>query len=101
MQTVAPPPSSVLHAAIARAPATALPDGTFAPDDSIRPRLRVTVLIGGIGAEVISARVPLGFFAGLIQVDVRIPAGAPSGPAVSLEMGVGDVLSPPTTLAIR
>jgi hypothetical protein len=37
----------------------------------------------------------------LIQVDARIPAGAPSGPAVSLELGVGDVLSPPTTLAIQ
>jgi uncharacterized protein (TIGR03437 family) len=78
-----------------------LADGTFAADDSTRPRLRITVLIGGIGAEVVRARVPLGFFAGLIQVDVRIPPGAPSGPAVSLELGVGDVLSPPTTLAIQ
>jgi uncharacterized protein (TIGR03437 family) len=78
-----------------------LPDGTFATDDSNRPRLRITVLIGGIGAEVINARVPLGLFAGLLQVDVRIPAGAPSGPRVSLELGVGDVLSPPTTLAIQ
>jgi uncharacterized protein (TIGR03437 family) len=78
-----------------------LPDGTFATGDSNRPRLRITVLIGGIGAEVINARVPLGLFAGLVQVDVRIPAGAPSGPQVSLELGVGDVLSPPTTLAIQ
>jgi uncharacterized protein (TIGR03437 family) len=78
-----------------------LPDGTFATDDSNRPRLRITVLIGGIGAEVVSARVPVGFLAGLIQVDVQIPAGAPSGPAVSLELGVGDVLSPPATLAIQ
>jgi quinohemoprotein ethanol dehydrogenase len=78
-----------------------LPDGTFATGDSNRPRLRITVLIGGIGAEVINARVPLGLFAGLVQVDVRIPVGAPSGPQVSLELGVGDVLSPPTTLAIQ
>ncbi len=78
-----------------------LPDGTFAADDSIQPRLPITVLIGGIGGEAISARVPLGFVAGLIQVDVIIPAGAPSGPEVSLELGVGDVLSPPTTLAIQ
>jgi uncharacterized protein (TIGR03437 family) len=78
-----------------------LPAGTFAADDSFRPRLRITVLIGGIGAEVISARVPSGLFAGLLQVDVRIPADAPSGPAVSLELGVGDVLSPPATLAIQ
>jgi alcohol dehydrogenase (cytochrome c) len=78
-----------------------LPDGTFASDDSSRPRLRITVLIGGIGAEVVSARVPSGLFAGLIQVDARIPADAPSGAAVSLELGVGNVLSPPTTLAIR
>jgi uncharacterized protein (TIGR03437 family) len=78
-----------------------LPDGTFAIDNSIRPRLRITVLIGGIGAEVIGARVPSGLFAGLLQVDVRIPAAAPSGPAVSLELGVGDVLSPPATMAIQ
>jgi len=78
-----------------------LPDGTFATGDSNRPRLRITVLIGGIGAEVINARVPLGLFAGLVQVDVRIPAGVPSVPQVSLELGVGDVLSPPTTRAIQ
>ena len=78
-----------------------LPAGTFAADDSIRPRLRITVLIGGIAAEVIDARVPQGLFAGLIQVDVRIPTGALSGAAVSLELGVGNVLSPPATLAIQ
>ncbi|HEY6346699.1 MAG TPA: PQQ-binding-like beta-propeller repeat protein [Bryobacteraceae bacterium] len=65
-----------------------LPDGTIAPDDSSQPRLRITVLIGGIGGEAVSARVPLGFVAGLIQVDVRIPAGAPSGPQVSLDTSV-------------
>jgi uncharacterized protein (TIGR03437 family) len=78
-----------------------LPAGTFASGDSIRPRLPITVLIGGIGAEVIGAQVPSGQFAGLLQVDVRIPAGAPSGPAVSLEVGVGNVLSPPATIAIQ
>ena len=78
-----------------------LPDGTFATDDNGQPRLRITVLVGGIGAEIVNARVPVGFLAGLIQVDLQIPAGAPSGPAVSLELGVGDVLSPPATLAIQ
>jgi uncharacterized protein (TIGR03437 family) len=78
-----------------------LPDGTIATDDSGRPRLRITVLIGGIGAEIVSARLPAGFVAGLIQVNVQIPAGAPSGPAVSLELGAGDVLSPPATVAIQ
>jgi uncharacterized protein (TIGR03437 family) len=78
-----------------------LPDGTFATDDSSQPLLPTTVLIGGIGGEVVSARVPVGFFAGFIQVDVLIPFGAPTGPAVSLELGVGDVLSPPATLAIQ
>ena len=28
-------------------------------------------MIGGIGAEIVNARVPLGVFAGLIQVDMR------------------------------
>jgi uncharacterized protein (TIGR03437 family) len=78
-----------------------LPDGTFAADDSIQPRLPITALIGGIGAEGVSARVPSGLFTGLIQVDMVIPAGAPSGPAVSLELGVGDFLSPPATIAIQ
>jgi uncharacterized protein (TIGR03437 family) len=76
-------------------------NGSFASDDSIRPILPVSVLIGGIGAEVIRAGVPEGAFAGLLLVEVRVPEGTASGPDVSVEVAIGETLSPPATLAIR
>ncbi len=43
-----------------------------------------------------------GLIAGILQVNVRIPAGAPVGPAVEVGLEVGDVRSPAgVTLVIR
>jgi uncharacterized protein (TIGR03437 family) len=77
-------------------------NGAFAVDDSAKPRLRVEALIGGIGGQVVAARVPRGIFAGVMLVEIRLPANAPSGSDVPVELAVGDVMSPPTaTVAIR
>jgi uncharacterized protein (TIGR03437 family) len=77
-------------------------NGAFAADDSVKPRSRVEALIGGIGGRVLNARVPSGLFAGVVQVDVRIPANAPSGSEVPLELAVGEVISPPiATVSVR
>jgi uncharacterized protein (TIGR03437 family) len=76
--------------------------GTMAADDSIRPRLRVEALIGGIGAERVNASIARGAFPGILQVVARVPMSAPSGPDVLLELAVGEAVSPPTaTVAIR
>jgi quinohemoprotein ethanol dehydrogenase len=76
-------------------------NGAFARDDSMKMALPVTVLIGGIGAETVNARVPRGVFAGIVQADVRVPADAPSGSEVALELATGEVISPPATIAVR
>jgi uncharacterized protein (TIGR03437 family) len=76
-------------------------NGAWATDDRARPLSPVIALIGGIGADLISARVPRGAFAGLIQVDARVPANAPASAETPLALTVGDVISPPATIAIR
>jgi uncharacterized protein (TIGR03437 family) len=76
-------------------------DGQFTAGDLAKPVAPVDVLIGGIGADVIATRTPRGMFAGLLQVDARVPAETASGPAVLLSLSAGDVISPPATVAIR
>jgi quinohemoprotein ethanol dehydrogenase len=77
-------------------------NGAPAADDSMKPRLRVEALVGGIGGQVLSARVPRGVPAGVLQVDVRLPGNLRSGPDLPVEIAVGDVMSPPTaTVAVR
>jgi uncharacterized protein (TIGR03437 family) len=76
-------------------------NGAFTIDDSIKPASRVVVLIAGIGADLINARVPRGLFAGILQADARVPANAPSGAEIPIWLAVGDVISPPATVAIR
>jgi uncharacterized protein (TIGR03437 family) len=52
----------------------------------------VSVLIGGNPAEISYAGPAPGAVAGLTQVNARIPAGTPSGPA-SVTVSVGTVIS--------
>ena len=76
-------------------------NGALVADESVKPRLPVNVLIGGLGADLVGAHVPRGLFAGLLQVDARVPAGAPSGQAIPVGLAVGEVISPPATIAIK
>lgn len=76
-------------------------DGMFATNDSSAPLRRVEALIGGIGGEVLSARTARGLFAGVIRVDVRVPANVASSLETRIALAVGDVISPPATIAIR
>ncbi|HEU0122877.1 MAG TPA: hypothetical protein VFQ91_20260 [Bryobacteraceae bacterium] len=64
-------------------------DGRVIATDLRRPVLPVAVNIGGSAAEVIYAGSAPGLISGLMQVNVRIPADAPRGGAVALELRVG------------
>jgi uncharacterized protein (TIGR03437 family) len=67
-----------------------------------KPLAPVTVAIGGMDVEVLSVGGAPGSVAGLVRVCVRVPDGAPSGDAVSLDITVGGVDSQPgVTLAIQ
>jgi uncharacterized protein (TIGR03437 family) len=77
-------------------------DGKLAVVPLAKPVLPVTVKIGGIDAEVSYAGGAPGLVAGVIQVNARIPAQAPSGDAVPVTIKIGSAESQAgVTLAIR
>ncbi len=59
----------------------------------------VTVQIGGVAADVVFAGLAPGF-AGLYQVNARVPVGV-AGDAVTLTVQVAGQSSPPVTIAVR
>ena len=67
-------------------------DGVVTPVDGSglkKPQLAVTATIGGISAPVLYDGSAPGIISGVMQVNVQIPAGAPSGAAVPLVISVG------------
>ncbi len=71
-----------------------LPDGILTAPPLSKPVLPVVVKIGGQTAQVQYAGVAPGLTAGVMQVNVTVPAGAGSG-AVELIVTVGTASSPP------
>lgn len=77
-------------------------DGAITGSALANPVLPVRVRIGGKEAEVLYSGTSPGLVAGLLQVNVRVPADAPAGPAVSVELQIGDYAGQPgVTMAIR
>jgi uncharacterized protein (TIGR03437 family) len=65
-------------------------DGRPANEVFPKPLLPVTVRIGGRPADVLYYGAAPGFVAGVLQLNVRIPADSPSG-SVPLELAVGSI----------
>ena len=78
-------------------------DGRLAtPQVLPRPKAPVEVTIGGWRAEVLYAGAAPGQVVGLLQVNARVPAGAPSGSAVPVVLTIGAASSQPgVTLAVK
>ena len=77
-------------------------DGKPATDALPKPRLQVSVTIGGQEADVLYAGAAPGLVAGATQVNPRISSGAASGSAVAILLTVGNMSSPPgVTMAVR
>jgi uncharacterized protein (TIGR03437 family) len=53
------------------------------------PLLPVSVVIGGLDAEVLYAGAAPGFVSGALQINARVPAGVSPGDAVSVQVRVG------------
>ncbi len=68
-------------------------DGSLASTPLPRPILPVTVTIGGQTAAPQYAGGAAGYFAGLMQIDVQIPAGVAPGNAVPVLIQVGSAVS--------
>jgi uncharacterized protein (TIGR03437 family) len=69
-----------------------VPDGTINSTVLPAPNLPVTVQIGGQNAQVLYAGAGPGFVAGVLQVDVQVPAGVTG--VVPLQMKIGTASTP-------
>ena len=69
-------------------------DGKLAADVFPKPRLPVSVTIGGLPAEVLYAGAAPGLVAGVLQVNAKVPNGVASGNAVPVLLTVGNTTSP-------
>lgn len=77
-------------------------DGKLASEPLPRPVLPVTVEIGDVQAPVLYAGGAPQMVAGVMQVNVRVPARAPVGSAVPVKIKVGNYESQPgVTMAIK
>ena len=77
-------------------------DGRLAAEVLPRPRLPVSVRIGGREAAVVYAGAAPGLVAGVLQINVRVPPEVTPGSAVPVVVQVGANSSPSTvTLALR
>jgi uncharacterized protein (TIGR03437 family) len=77
-------------------------DGQLAAAPLPQPVLPVTVTIGGQNAQILYAGGAPGLVAGLMQINVRIPSGIQTGPAVPVAVRVGNASSQAgVTIAVR
>lgn len=76
-------------------------DGLVSGLPLARPRLPVTVEVGGRQARVLYAGPAPGLVYGLLQVNAEVPGGTPVGP-VPVTIKVGELRSPPgVTIAVK
>jgi uncharacterized protein (TIGR03437 family) len=77
-------------------------DGTLTTPDAPRPVLPVKVTIGGKEGAILYAGGAPGLVAGLVQINVRVPADTATGDAVPVVLQVGSATAAAgVTLAIR
>ncbi len=77
-------------------------DGKLTASELPTPVQQVTVTIGGIDAKVLYAGGAPGLVAGLLQINVEVPAGVTPGSAVPLTVRVAGFESQPgVTLAVK
>jgi uncharacterized protein (TIGR03437 family) len=75
--------------------------GTLTTDALPRLALPVTATVGGLPATVYYAGIAPGLVQGAMQINLLIPTGVSSGPAVPVVVKVGDKESPPVTIAVQ
>jgi len=68
---------------------TASPDETQLVTGTVTPTAAATVTIGGQAATVLAAVAPIGSVAGLLQLNVTVPAGIPPGSLVPVLVSFG------------
>jgi uncharacterized protein (TIGR03437 family) len=76
----------------------AAPPADAAPSQLPAPAQRPAVTIGGAPATVVFSGVPAGVV-GVVQINVQVPATAPTGPQ-AVVVGIGGIASPPAILTV-
>jgi uncharacterized protein (TIGR03437 family) len=77
-------------------------DGVLGAAPLPQPVLPITVTVGGKPAEVLYAGGAPGLVAGVIQINIRIPADAPTGDGVMVVVDAGEIAGARwVTLAVR
>ncbi|HXP86075.1 MAG TPA: hypothetical protein VN841_15225 [Bryobacteraceae bacterium] len=77
-------------------------DGSLAALPFPVPAANVSVTIGGVPAAILYAGAAPGFVAGLVQINVRVPAGLPSPASAALVLAIGGASSQSAcTLAVQ
>ena len=69
-------------------------DGLLANNAYPAPRLPVSVMIGDTAAKVLYAGAAPKLIAGTMQINVQVPANAPAGPSVPIQISIGNATSP-------
>jgi uncharacterized protein (TIGR03437 family) len=76
-------------------------DGKIASDVLPKPRLPVSVTIGGLDAEVVYYGAAPTQVAGVFQVNAKVPAGVAPGLAINVRLTVGGIDSNIVTVAVQ
>lgn len=92
----------VLYATGVGATTSSAADTLIPATPAVTPTAAPTVTIGGQAASVVGAVSPVGSVPGLLQLNVTVPANAPTGANVPVVVTIGGVDSQPgVTMAIR
>jgi uncharacterized protein (TIGR03437 family) len=77
-------------------------DGLVAGHRPPKPLLPVSITIGGVPAEILYVGGAPTLVAGVLQINVRVPSNAPSGPSIPVVLTIGEASSQQQiTMAIR
>ena len=79
-----------------------IPDGQVTGSHLVGPRAPVFARVGKLPAEILYAGTAPGLVNGALQINILLPKELIGGPAVPIQISVGNYTSPPgTTLAVK
>ncbi len=79
-----------------------IPDGQVTGSHLVGPRAPVFVRVGKLPADILYAGTAPGLVNGALQINILLPKELIGGPAIPIQISVGNYTSPPgTTLAVK